>query len=189
MESKIISLVFIAVMVCSPRELLADGAETELLLVSGKKAGEELLAVREHSLLLSTLVGATDTQLQTSEGAFVEVPTASIQSVTLMREGNSHAAVGALAGGVMGVGVGYLISKPKSEDALGQAIETSFSMVSIATCALLGAGLGALVGSVKGDKVIEAPFLDPDFVSLSRYARYQSGEPEFLKTKVPRVIE
>lgn len=190
MKKIMASLLLFTLMMCSRQALLADGAETEILLASGKKAGGELLVVREHSLLLSTWRGASDDQLQTSQGMLVEVSTASIRSVTLKREGGSHAAVGALVGVVVGGGVGYLVSKPsEKEDAITQTVESVFSPVATITCAVLGMGIGALIGSgAKGDKIIEASSADPDFTSLNEFARFQGGEPEFLQNKKARMI-
>ncbi len=180
----------IVLSLCLRQALLADGAEMEILLIPGQKVGGELLVVREHSLLLSLWKGATKEQLQASNAALVEVSTAAIESVTLRREGGGYAAVGALTGCVIGGGIGYLVSKPsENEEPVGQIVEATFSPLTTVACALLGAGLGALVGSaIREDKTVGASSGDPDFVSLNEYARFQSGEPEFLRDKAVKLF-
>ncbi len=191
MKKESMSIALFALTICFQAQLCAGGAETEILLLSGKKAGGELLAVREHSLLLSPWKDATDEQLRTSNAVLLEISTAAIQSVTLKGEGGGHAAIGADAGGVFGGGMGFLISRTSQDakDPVGEMVEETFSPVIIVSCALLGAGLGALVGaSSRADKTVEASAADPDFSSLIEYARFQNGEPEFLKNRATKMI-
>lgn len=190
MGKRIAVLTVSLLMMCCHQDLFADGATVEILLVSGKKVDAELPAVREHSLLLSPLVGAMEEQLQAQE-ALLEVPTAAIQSVTLLREGGSNVAMGAVVGLGVGaaVGVAYIASSSSSENEVQQGFAVALSPLVIASYGVIGTGLGALIGlAIKDDKMMKASPADPDFESLNEYARFEEGEPESLKSMATRII-
>lgn len=166
------------------------GPEVSVMLASGEKYNGEILAVRDSSVVFSTVHGATKDELAAARGTIRILAHSEI--LTLGVPGSSNFWLGSVLGCATGGLIGYWIGnsqevkEQKSNDCSGNhfACEKEANAIGgslIGACA--GTGIGALVGSGIKDKIDLISPQNRDFSVLKGLARYKKEEPEFLREK------
>jgi len=160
-----------------------DPVEVVIILRNGGTIKGEVLAVRDSSIVVSTVAAAKESELAYSAESFRVIGRAELQSVAV--PGNSHLLIGAGMGAAGGLALGCATWEQKQPATVDDFVLdiTGVSMFSrAATFGLVGCGAGGLVGAVLSRRE-QRMYLAPDsaLAPLRKVARYNSGEPDFLK--------
>ncbi len=185
MSRKLLAAFLFLVIAVPAGSLIAQGAEVVLALKDGRRVDGELLSVRDSSIVLSTNMRLSEHDLTELADLLVVVRSEEILHVIIKGKSNilSGMGEGLLLGGAIGGALGLLTGDDKSGF-------IRFTAAEKAGWGAIGFGaVGLIIGTITGiasstsDKMIE-PLPDFDFSLLKQLARYKTGEPEFLKTKL-----
>jgi len=199
LSSKLLFLLFLPFSFVSP-ERESDPPEVVLTLINGEEFSGEILSVRDRTVILSTIYGASEDMLERMIHKVIAMELDSIKQLKV--RGKSYVVtgmgvgggIGALTGGVIGVtqeipaiqnnnsreswdysidpvGCGGWLGKKLENGVLGCAIGTGVGM-------FLGASVGAAFSG--RDSILLLPTAI-DAITLKTLSRYQDEEPEFIK--------
>jgi hypothetical protein len=163
-----------------PEVMCGDGATVKLLLHSGEEVTGELLSVREHTLLLASVPGTSEAELEKYPETVVVTATEDIARVTI--EGHSRVLAGMGIGFLGGLVIGAIAAPdPDVSDPTGLA-ETTSRGASALLGGVIGLGVGLLVGAASSTGTEEfAASGKWSPTVLQRHCRYKEGEPEFMR--------
>lgn len=158
--------------------------EVEVTLSGDVKVKGEILAVRESSIVMATRFGLSEEELMQNPKQIVVVRNERIAKVET--PSSSYIGLGVLGGLAVGCGAGCAIGsemvKQEKNDILGcnALAEQSNNMIAGSMIGgLAGTAVGAVVGAAVSEKGIVITGASAD--KLKALARYQDGEPEFLR--------
>lgn len=141
---KKVGFLFCVLLLIVPLENLTakerHGADAVIVKNDGQAVKGELVAVKEHSLLLLDSSTKSDLSIEISE----------INSIRIAKKSNALAGtiIGSLLGGGAGVLIGSIVGKPKGSIVLVD-YRTAFTIGGAAVGVLVGGAGGYLVGSHK----------------------------------------
>lgn len=181
-----LSVAIAVLSILSVNSLFGQGKDVKVMLHQGRVIEGELLCVQGSSVVVAVETGSHKTTASALAASVMRIPNSQIAVVTV--EGNSHAVLGLCLGTLGGMVVGAVIGASKTEepkDILGAVVQPMVEGANI-TAGMLYGGLGGMVlgtiiggaASTKEQKITKDT--PGGFTSLSQYARYAEGEPEFL---------
>jgi hypothetical protein len=182
------AVVFILLLLCQTA-LSGSGRVVNILLKSDTSFVAELLAVRDTALIVSTAPSASEEDLWHNLASIRLISRRSIRSV--YAEGASHTwmgvGIGVLGGGVAGALIGSATSPTDESTIAGAIVQPIAKTYNMGMGSVIGGLAGGLAGLIIGSasstpEISVVPEQPPYLQSLSKYARYQDGEPGFLKT-------
>ena len=160
----------------------AIGSEVTLLLKDGESISGELLSVRDSSIILCEEYSATEEELAIQKFPIKNVRTDKIVECEI--KGNTYplwigAGIGLVAGTVV-----YLLVKDDLKIKIGTSSDDDMDKAA-SSCCLVGGltTLPLIIGrglSTEDMTLTDIP-TGYKFLPLKSLARYQSGEPEYLK--------
>ena len=157
-----------------------------MILASGKKYEGEILAIRDHSMVLSTLHGASEGRLIQSRQAILILNHDDIREVLLIGDSNvlPGIAVGMGSGCMLGCLIGNSLEvSEKKSDPFGcerSAERQSNAMTGALAGGLAGTLMGGVIGGAAREDIGIIGLEKRDFSVLKLLARY-SEEPWFLR--------
>lgn len=163
----------------------AGGKEVELAMVDGTVITGELLAVREHTILVGMDGWSAPRTAGDVTDGVVSIKRDSIQVAHI--EGHSYVAIGLFGGLAAGAVIGSLAGKSTGDKEtfageLGSALGAG---VWGAIGGLAGLAVGGLAGAAASSSDRDFTSKSPgEFNLLKQFARYPIEEPEFL-TVIP----
>lgn len=155
--------------------IYSQGSEVNLLLKNGNSISGRLLYAGEKEIIISTVSGEEEENLDTDETNVKTIPNDSIKNITVLGKSNILAGMG--LGTLIGVGVGALFGFGSGDDPPHEFISFSAGEKALMLGTFLGA-VGLVIGLISGvitssrDKVYE-PLMNNDFSFLKRYALYE----------------
>ena len=171
--------------------------EVRVILSSGQEYEGEILAVRDHSIVFSTLHGASEGRLIQSRQAILILNHDDIREVLLIGDSNvlPGIAIGMGSGCMLGCLIGYSMEVSVPEEKSNKPLDCGPTKESKKEMNAMGGGLvggllgtvfgGAIGGSIREDTMIIG-LQKRDFSILKLHARYGSEEPWFLReTELP----
>jgi hypothetical protein len=162
------------------------GRYAEVYVASGSRYAGELLSVRDTSIVLGLVVDAPESHFIRDTSALVIVGKSEIKLVSM--GGSSYyllgGVLGLLGGGLIGGAIGGA-SSPDSKNPLTGLVEKGMDMsAGILLGGLGGCVVGLLVGGAASSRAVEYQSERGASMDVLRpYARYQFGEPGFLKQR------
>ena len=168
-------------------QLLGQGTDVKVMLRHGGMIQGELLCVQDSSLFVEAEIELVKENPSDPTAGVKRIPISQVAVVKI--EGNSYVPVGVglglVAGGLAGAAIGA--SQTEEPRNLGEAFVRP---IEAASGALVGALIGGLGGMLLGGIIGGAASRSEQSIthnspggmaSLSQYAKYPDGEPEFLK--------
>ena len=168
-------------------QLLGQGSDVKVMLRHGGMIEGELLCVQYSSLLVEAAIELARENPSDPTAGVKRLPTSQVAVVKI--EGNSYVPLGVGLGLVVGALAGAAIGASQTEEPknLGEALIEPLEAGTNALAGTLIGGLGGmLLGGIIGGTTSRSEqsitHNSPGgMASLSQYAKYPEGEPEFLK--------
>jgi hypothetical protein len=168
-------------------QLLGQGTDVKVMLRHGGMIQGELLCVQDSSLLVAAAIESAKENPSDPTAGVKRIPISQVAVVKI--EGNSYVplgiGLGLVAGGLAGAAIGA--SQTEEPKNLGEAafMPVEATMNTWAGALIGGLGgmlLGGIVGGAASRSEQNITHNSPGgMASLSQYAKYPDGEPEFLR--------
>lgn len=185
----VLPLLFIVLI--SAGDLSAGGNLVSIVLSSDSTiSNAELLFARDSSIVILYPPNVSEETLTRKGVIVMEIQKSAMKSITLIGAGGGHGGTGAIIGAFSGIAVaGASLSGVVVESNTGtHRADAALVVLGLTTFGLVGAGVGALLGSTFKEDIIIEPSSLQTLSPLNVNARYENQEPEFLKSVVMRRI-
>jgi hypothetical protein len=161
---------------------VASGRKVSITLKDSSSITGELLAVRDSNLIINRELWVSEQKLQSNHDSLTIVPFTS--AVRIHVAGHRNSWVGAGVGLAAGMGVGAFMGYHVSTSNSNWSSDRGFNAVVGSLMGILpGFFSGMIVGAfVETDERDIDPRDKVEMGLLSKHARYQEGEPEFIKS-------